>query len=110
MRNERDAREGGEGVGWGESPPCTNFVLLEDVPAPKSSLSTRAVRKPRVAASKAIPVPVAPPPITRRSKGEAGLLPARADTWTWRGGTSSDSTGEGGGAGGGGGSVRGGER
>jgi hypothetical protein len=35
----------------------------------KSSRSTRAVRKPRVAASTAIPQPVAPPPMTRISNG-----------------------------------------
>src|SRR5881394_1944410 len=41
----------------------------EDVPAPKSDLSTSAVRNPRNAASRAIPAPVMPPPMISRSTG-----------------------------------------
>src|SRR5258705_10433291 len=45
----------------------------EDVPAPKSDLSTSAVRNPRNAASRAIPAPVMPPPITSRSNGVSDM-------------------------------------
>src|SRR5947208_12072333 len=41
----------------------------EEVPAPKSDLSTSAVRNPRNAASRAIPAPVMPPPMTSTSTG-----------------------------------------
>src|SRR4051812_15788537 len=37
------------------------------VPAPKSALSSSATFSPRSAASRAIPAPVIPPPITKRS-------------------------------------------
>ncbi len=37
---------------------------LDEVPEAKSSRSTSAVRRPRVAASRATPAPVIPPPIT----------------------------------------------
>jgi hypothetical protein len=43
------------------------LVLLLLVPLLKSSLSTKATFKPLVAASRAMPVPVAPPPMTSRS-------------------------------------------
>ena len=39
-----------------------------EVPLAKSSRSTSAVRSPRMAASRATPAPVMPPPITSRSK------------------------------------------
>ena len=45
----------------------TTSELCVLVPLLKSSLSTKATFKPLVAASRAIPVPVAPPPMTRRS-------------------------------------------
>lgn len=57
------------------------------MPDAKSSLSTRPTRNPRVTASRATPQPVAPPPITRMSRGSAELAPARAALWTARGGT-----------------------
>jgi hypothetical protein len=41
----------------------------ELVPEPRSFCSTRIVRNPRIAASRAIPAPLMPPPITRRSAG-----------------------------------------
>src|SRR2546422_629231 len=41
----------------------------DEVPAPKSDLSTSAVRNPRNAASRAIPAPVMPPPMTSTSTG-----------------------------------------
>src|SRR6266571_1186168 len=50
-------------------PPWMRRDECEDVPAPKSDLSTSAVRKPRNAASRAIPAPVMPPPITSTSTG-----------------------------------------
>ena len=56
------------------SPPCTSLVLLDDVPDAKSSRSTKATLSPLVAASRATPVPVAPPPITRMSNGREALL------------------------------------
>src|SRR5687768_2841102 len=49
----------------------------DDVPAPKSALSISAVRKPRMAASRAIPAPVIPPPITSTSTG-ASIIDCRA--------------------------------
>lgn len=42
-------------------------MLLELAPLAKSSLSIKATFNPRVTASRAIPEPVAPPPIMRRS-------------------------------------------
>src|SRR5205809_7555591 len=45
----------------------------DEVPPPRSPLSTTAVRKPRSAASRAIPAPVIPPPMTRISTGSADI-------------------------------------
>src|SRR5438270_9401820 len=50
-------------------PPWMRRDECEDVPAPKSDLSTSAVRSPRNAASRAIPAPVMPPPMIRTSTG-----------------------------------------
>src|SRR6266480_6139466 len=50
-------------------PPWMRRDECEDVPAPKSDLSRSAVRNPRNAASRAIPAPVMPPPITSTSTG-----------------------------------------
>src|SRR5207302_7771089 len=50
-------------------PPWMRRDECEDVPAPKSDLSTSAVRNPRNAASRAIPAPVMPPPMIRTSTG-----------------------------------------
>jgi hypothetical protein len=41
--------------------------LFEDVPLAKSSRSTKAVRRPLLAASSATPTPVIPPPTTSTS-------------------------------------------
>src|SRR6478609_5592488 len=49
-------------------PPCTSLLDREEVPEAKSRASTSATFKPRVAASRAAPVPVAPPPMTTTSK------------------------------------------
>ena len=46
-------------------------MLLLLVPELKSSLSTTATFKPLVAASSAIPEPVAPPPMTNKSYGSS---------------------------------------
>src|SRR2546426_4460053 len=54
-------------------PPWMSRDECEDVPPPKSPLSTRAVRKPRNAASRAIPAPVIPPPMTSTSTGSAAI-------------------------------------
>ena len=64
-----------------------SLVDREDVPEEKSSLSTRPTRSPLVAASRATPHPVAPPPITRMSRGLTGLEPIRADSCTALDGT-----------------------
>src|SRR2546426_6058012 len=45
----------------------------DDVAPAKSPLSTSAVRKPRSAASRAIPAPVIPPPMTSTSTGSAAI-------------------------------------
>src|SRR5260370_15481561 len=45
----------------------------DEVPPPRSPLSTTAVRKPLSAASRAIPAPVIPPPMTRTSTGSAAI-------------------------------------
>src|SRR5260221_10957963 len=45
----------------------------DDVPPPRSPLSTTAVRRPLSAASRAIPAPVIPPPMTRTSTGSAAI-------------------------------------
>src|SRR5256886_303458 len=50
-------------------PPWIRRDECEEVPAPKSDLSTSAVRNPRNAASRAIPAPVMPPPMTSTSTG-----------------------------------------
>src|SRR6267154_735467 len=50
-------------------PPWMRRDECEDVPAPKSALSTSAVRNPRNAASRAIPAPVMPPPMISTSTG-----------------------------------------
>src|SRR5262245_13191694 len=42
---------------------------FDEVPAPKSVRSNSATRRPRSAASRAIPAPVMPPPITAMSNG-----------------------------------------
>src|SRR5258708_6873929 len=48
----------------------------DDVPEPKSPLSIRATRRPRSAASRAIPAPVIPPPMTRTSTGASLMAPS----------------------------------
>src|SRR6266699_4100257 len=53
----------------------------DDVPEPKSPFSTRATRRPRNAASRAMPAPAMPPPMTRTSTGAslmAASTPARS--------------------------------
>ena len=49
-------------------PPCTSFVLLEEVPFPKSYSSINRTFRPLLHASNATPNPLAPPPITMRSQ------------------------------------------
>src|SRR5438128_10187517 len=43
-------------------------LFAPDDPAAKSFFSTSIVERPRIAASRAMPVPLTPPPITSRSK------------------------------------------
>lgn len=50
------------------TPPWMSFVLLLEVPLAKSSPSIKAVLRPLVAASRAQPAPVAPPPMMTTSK------------------------------------------
>src|SRR3989449_6628143 len=45
----------------------------DDVAPAKSPLSTSAVRRPRNTASRAIPAPVIPPPMTSTSTGSAAI-------------------------------------
>ena len=52
-------------------PPWIIFDDFEDVPDAKSPFSTRAVRRPRLAASSATPVPVTPPPTTSTSNSSS---------------------------------------
>src|ERR1700722_3280024 len=52
-------------------PPWIIFEDFEDVPDAKSPFSTRAVRRPRLAASRATPAPVIPPPMTRTSNSSS---------------------------------------
>ena len=47
--------------------PCTRRDERLEVPAPKSPRSTSATRSPRSAASRAMPAPLMPPPMTSRS-------------------------------------------
>ena len=49
------------------NPPWISLVDLLEVPEAKSFFSIRATFIPREAASKAIPAPVIPPPITKIS-------------------------------------------
>src|SRR5579884_1791726 len=55
----------------------------DEVPLPKSPLSTSAVRNPRNAASRATPAPVIPPPITRTSTGSAAIAASAAVRVRW---------------------------
>ena len=48
-------------------PPWIMPLFAPEDPAAKSFFSTNRVRRPRMAASRAIPVPFTPPPMTRRS-------------------------------------------
>src|SRR6476620_2558880 len=48
-------------------PPCTSRDDRPDVPLPKSSRSRSATSSPRIAASRATPHPLMPPPMTRTS-------------------------------------------
>ena len=48
-------------------PPCTSFDERLEVPEAQSRASTIPTRRPRVAASSALPVPTMPPPMTRMS-------------------------------------------
>ena len=52
-------------------PPCTIFEDFDDVPDAKSSFSTSAVLRPRLAASSATPAPVTPPPMTSTSNSSS---------------------------------------
>ena len=54
-------------------PPWMRRDETEDVPPPKSPLSMSAARKPRKAASRAMPAPVIPPPMTSTSTGSAAI-------------------------------------
>src|SRR5436305_13546817 len=45
-----------------------------DVPEARSRASTRATRRPRDAASRAVPVPVTPPPMTSTSNRSVATL------------------------------------
>src|SRR5436309_533943 len=45
-----------------------SLVDVEDVPEPRSLCSTSNTLRPRPAASRAMPTPLIPPPITARSK------------------------------------------
>ena len=56
------------------SPPWISRELRELVPAAKSPCSIKAVRIPRMAASRAMPAPVAPPPMIRRSSGSDAMI------------------------------------
>jgi len=49
------------------TPPWMSLVLLLLVPLLKSSLSIKVTLRPLVTVSKAIPVPVAPPPMMSKS-------------------------------------------
>src|SRR5262249_21411831 len=49
-------------------PPWMSLDDRLDVPDAKSDCSTSATRSPRNAASRAMPAPLMPPPMTRRSK------------------------------------------
>lgn len=53
------------------TPPWISFVDRDDVPAAKSSNSTKAVLSPRVVESNAHPAPVAPPPIINTSNSSS---------------------------------------
>ncbi len=48
-------------------PPWIMPLFAPEDPAAKSFFSTSMVRSPRMAASRAIPVPFTPPPMTSRS-------------------------------------------
>jgi len=64
-----------------------SLVEREEVPEEKSSLSTRPTRSPLVTASSATPEPVAPPPMTRTSRGLVAPAPISAERWTSLDGT-----------------------
>src|SRR5882757_11278793 len=53
-----------------------SLVEADDVPEARSFCSTRRTRKPRPAASRAMPVPLIPPPTIARSKSDMSPLGA----------------------------------
>ena len=56
-------------------PECSSPWKRPVVPWPRSTRSTRIERKPRMAASRTTPRPVAPPPMTRTS--HSSVVPIR---------------------------------
>src|SRR6266545_581483 len=73
-------------------PPWMSREDSDDVPPPKSPLSTSAVRKPRSAASRAIAAPVMPPPITSTSTGSAAMASSAARRVRNENGVSTDNS------------------
>ena len=59
-------------------PPWTSREERPEVPEAKSSFSTRATERPRAAASRAMPAPVIPPPITSTSNRSSAIRPRLA--------------------------------
>src|SRR5919197_373828 len=59
-------------------PPWMRRDECDDVPAPKSALSTSATRRPRNAASRAMPAPVMPPPMMSKSTAPSDIA---ASAW-----------------------------
>jgi hypothetical protein len=55
----------------------------ELVPEPRSACSTNTVRSPRIAASRAIPAPVMPPPMINTSTGLALNAPSAGRRKEW---------------------------
>src|SRR6266508_3638459 len=73
-------------------PPWMSREDSDDVPPPKSPLSTSAVRKPRSAASRAIAAPVMPPTITSTSTGSAAMASSAARRVRNENGVSTDNS------------------
>src|SRR5580698_1713646 len=59
---------------WYRSPPWISREERPEVPAAKSSFSTSATEYPRAAASRAMPTPVIPPPMTSTSNRSSAIL------------------------------------
>src|SRR5699024_11874697 len=63
---------------------CISLDEREEVPEAQSEASTRPTFSPRLAASKAAPAPLTPPPTTSTSRGLSAVAERCRSRWTAR--------------------------